>query len=165
VAESFVQVNIPATLGKKLATYEYVNGSAEVVESEAVTLTDSAGAEVHPNLEATQVAILGMATAIAAKIRPPAGNSTLTPIAAAIAPTPFLPADPTRLGFSIYNQSTSDTLYLLLAAGGPVSTTVFSVALIPGAYYEDAFGYTGVVSGIWDVAGIGTQALVTDYTP
>lgn len=42
---SFVQVNNPTTLGKKLATYEFLDG-ADCVESEAVTLTDSAGNEI-----------------------------------------------------------------------------------------------------------------------
>jgi hypothetical protein len=42
---SFVQVNKAATPGKKLATYEFLDGE-DCVESEAVTLTDSAGNEV-----------------------------------------------------------------------------------------------------------------------
>lgn len=43
---SFVTVNKATTPGgKKLATYEFLNG-ADCVESEAVTLTDSAGNEV-----------------------------------------------------------------------------------------------------------------------
>ncbi len=45
---SFVQVNDvnPKTPGKKLATYEFLEDSGNCVESEAVTLTDSAGREV-----------------------------------------------------------------------------------------------------------------------
>jgi len=46
MGESFVQVNVPTTSGKKLATYEFVNTGGDVVESEAVTLTDSAGNEL-----------------------------------------------------------------------------------------------------------------------
>ena len=42
---SFVEVNKATTAGKKLATYEFLDGS-NCVESEAVTLTDSAGNEV-----------------------------------------------------------------------------------------------------------------------
>lgn len=58
MAESFVQVNVNATAGKKLKTYESVDGSSNLVESEAVTLTDSAGAEVLVATEQTQQDVL-----------------------------------------------------------------------------------------------------------
>jgi hypothetical protein len=43
---SHVQVNNPTTQGKKLATYEFLDGEGCVVDSEAVTLTDATGAEI-----------------------------------------------------------------------------------------------------------------------
>ena len=163
MAESFVEVN-PATLpGKKLATYEFVNTNADVVESEAVTPTDSAGNEIVVATEATVSAIAIFAASIDSKIKPPSGTGTLTAIPAANVPTPFLLADSTRLGFSIFNDSSTDTLYLLLSAGGPVSVTLFSVALQPKAYFENPFDYRGVVTGIWGSVGVGAQALVNVY--
>lgn len=52
---SFVQVNDvnPKTPGKKLATYEFLDGG-DCVESEAVTLTDSAGNEIRGPKAATE---------------------------------------------------------------------------------------------------------------
>lgn len=97
---------------------------------------------------------------------PVAKNAVLVVVPAANVPTPFLAANPVRVGFSVYNQSHTDFLYLLLTTvGGPVSQTFFSVILQPNAYYEDAFGYTGPVSGIWGSVSPNAQALVTDYLP
>jgi hypothetical protein len=56
---SFVQVNKSTTPGgKKLATYEFLDG-ADCVESEAVTLTDSAGNEVlGPKSDAESIPVV-----------------------------------------------------------------------------------------------------------
>lgn len=58
---SFVQVNKSTTPGgKKLATYEFLDDDANCVESEAVTLTDSAGNEIlgpKPDTEALPVVV------------------------------------------------------------------------------------------------------------
>lgn len=61
MSETYVQVNVPATAGKKLKTFESVDGNSDVVQSEAVTLCDSAGAEVVPATEATVAKRFGVA--------------------------------------------------------------------------------------------------------
>lgn len=92
-------------------------------------------------------------------------NSALTAIAADVNPVVLLAANANRIGFSIRNTSADDTLYVKAsAAGGAVSSTYHTVALVPGAYYEDPYGYTGEVSGVWAPAATG-DALVDEYTP
>lgn len=59
--------------------------------------------------------------------------------------------DKTRLGLSIYNDSTAD-LYVLFGPAGPASTTAFSVKLSGGGYYEVPIGYVGPIYGIWSSA-------------
>jgi hypothetical protein len=57
-AEGFIQVNIPATLGKKLKSFETVDGHGDVVQVQTVTQVDSNGVEIAPSTEATQLDIL-----------------------------------------------------------------------------------------------------------
>lgn len=166
MAEAFVQVNVPTTAGKKLATYEFVNTGGDTVESEAVTLTDSAGDELlgqKPMAESVPVTLASDQSPLPITLVPQtSGTGTLTIVPAANVPTPFLPADPARLGFSIVNRSSTDMLYLLLSPG-VVSVTDYSVPLQPGAYYEDPFSYTGPVSGIWASVSPDAQANITTY--
>jgi hypothetical protein len=54
---SSVRVNVASTPGKRLATYEFPLGP-DLVESEAVTLTDSTGNEIVPASQPTQAAVL-----------------------------------------------------------------------------------------------------------
>lgn len=65
-----------------------------------------------------------------------------------------------RIGFTVYNDSSAN-LFLLLGAGASLAS--FTVRLVPDAYYEVPFGYSGVVTGIWDAAGAGA-ALVDELT-
>lgn len=163
--EDFIQVNVPATPGKKLKSWTSVDGGGNVVESEAVTLTDSAGNEVVVATEATAAAIASSVASIDSKIVPPATQAVTHSVAAINTPVQLLAADPTRVGFSIYNQSEVDLLYILVStAGGPVSPTFFTTILQPHAYFEDAFGYTGSVFGIWGSVNPGSQALINVYT-
>lgn len=161
MAESFVQVNIPSTLGKKLATFEFLNGSAELVESEAVTLVDSTG------LEIPLITAIAALVALEAKTPAAAGVAVVTAFPAdTVNPTTLLTPDATRLGFSIYNHSSTDFMYVLLANAGVVSTTVFSVIMQPDSYFEAPFRYNGRVTALWGTAtGPGAQALVTDFKP
>jgi hypothetical protein len=95
-------------------------------------------------------------------IEQPSANSNLTSVAAAIVPGTVLAANPVRLGFSVRNASAVATLYLKAsAAAPPVSATFHTVALVPGAYYEDPYHYVGDVTGVWSSA-VG-EALVTEY--
>lgn len=92
-----------------------------------------------------------------------ATTGAVTSVPAAIVATPLLAANPARLGFSIRNTSTADTLYVLAANAGAVSPALHTVALVPGAYYEDPYHYVGPVTGVWAPAATGT-ALVDEYT-
>ena len=168
MAETYVQVNVPVTSGKKLKTWESVDTGGNVVESEAVTLTNGDGSELlgqQTMAGSVPVVLASDQSPLPVEITSPTASSAeLVIIPAANTPTAFLPADPARLGFSVVNRSSTDMLYLLLAtSGGPISVTNYSVPLQPNAYYEDPFNYTGPVSGIWGSTSAGAQANVTVY--
>ena len=91
-------------------------------------------------------------------------TSTVTSVAAALAPVALLAANAARVGFSIRNTSSADTLYVLAAPAGVVSAAFHTVAIRPGAYYEDPYRYVGEVTGVWAPAATGA-ALVDEYTP
>ena len=163
---SNVVVNNATSPGKKLATYSFPQ-SGSTVESEAVTLTDGTGNELlgqQPMADSIPVTLASDQTPLPITLVPTtSGTGTLTIVPAANVPTAFLPADPNRRGFSVVNRSSTDMLYLLLSAGGPVSVTNYSVPMQPNAYYEDPFNYTGPVSGIWASVSVGAQANITVY--
>jgi hypothetical protein len=162
-----IAVNRAASPVAKVATYEYTNASGAVVQNEAVTLTDSDGNELLGQKTAAQSVPVTLASdqpPIPVTTEPPASTGALIAIPAANVATAILPADSTRLGFSVFNQSPTDTLYLLLSNVGTVSQTYCTVPLQPNAYYEVPFNYTGPVSGIWGSVAPGAQALVNVYT-
>lgn len=70
MAEDYIQVNVPATLGKKLKSWTSVDGGGNVVESEAVVLTDSDGNEVLVATEATVAAIASSAAVVGCRATP-----------------------------------------------------------------------------------------------
>ncbi len=143
MAESFVQVNVPATAGKKLKTYESIDGSANVVESEAVTLTDSAGNEVFPATEFTLVAIATILGALQAPV-----TSVVSAVPASALATVLLAANAARRGATIFNDSADSMMYVKLAAG--VSTASYTVRLGPRSFYELPFpAYGGIIEGLW----------------
>ncbi len=83
-----------------------------------------------------------------------------TVVAASAVTVNVLAANPTtRVGASVFNNSVSANLYLLMGAGAALNK--FSVKLVPGAYWEAPFGYSGLITGIWDAA-VG-DAQVTEY--
>lgn len=94
-------------------------------------------------------------------------TGAITSIPASMVSVTLLAANASRVGFSVRNTSMNSCLYILAnSSGGPASSTNHSVALIPGAYYEDPYRYVDEVFGVWD-AGImlGELALVTEYVP
>jgi len=93
----------------------------------------------------------------------PAALGASSTVAASLIAVTLLAANTSRLGFTIYNTSLADTLYVLVGAG-VVSATSFTVALVPGAYYESPVRYVGGVTGVWDPAATG-DALITEFTP
>lgn len=93
-------------------------------------------------------------------------TGTLTSVEGSIAEVSLLAANPARAGFSIKNLAATGTLYVLAnTAGGAVSSTFHTVAITPGAYYEDPYNYVGEVFGIWGATTPGDAALVNEYTP
>lgn len=94
-------------------------------------------------------------------------TGTITSVAATLVSTTFLAANATRVGFAVRNTSLNATLYLLAnTAGGVASDTNHTVALIPGAYYEDPYRYIGEVIGVWGPGiMVGELALITEYGP
>lgn len=91
---------------------------------------------------------------------------TPTRVATVIVATVIKAANAAREGLSVFNQATSN-LYLILSATAPVLTLGlerFTVKLVPGAYYEVPFNYTGIVQGIWDAADAAGFAAVVEMT-
>lgn len=86
---------------------------------------------------------------------------TLTSVADAATDATILALNTSRLGASIYNDST-EILYLLMS-NATSSSTNFSVKLQPDGYFEIPAGYTGVIKGIWANNASGS-ARVTEYT-
>lgn len=89
-----------------------------------------------------------------------AATSTVTSVNDTASSTTLLASNANRLGATVYNDSTVN-LYLKL--GATASASSFTVLMLPGAYYEVPFAYTGVIDGIWasDASG---KALMTELT-
>jgi len=71
----------------------------------------------------------------------------------------LLALNTSRIGASIFNDSTAD-LYVKL--GATASTSSFTIKLAQDDYYEIPFSYTGVIDGIWSSAT--GAARVVEYT-
>lgn len=113
-----------------------------VAEASRVTMVDSTGAAVA--LASTTAPATGATTSVASSA------TTVT----------ILAANTARRGATVYNDSTQ-VLYLLLGAG-TASSSVYTVQLAAGAYYEVPFGFTGVLTGLW--ASANGNARVTQIT-
>ena len=73
--------------------------------------------------------------------------------------TTLLAANANRRGGMIYNNA-STNLQIKLGANALATPTVI---LVPGAYYEIPFGWTGIIDGSWVTGGAG-NAWVTELT-
>jgi hypothetical protein len=60
----------------------------------------------------------------------------------------------------VFNNSTAN---LFLALGPNAATTNFTLKMATGSYYEVPFGYTGIITGVWDA--VNGNAQVTELTP
>jgi len=89
-------------------------------------------------------------------------TATETQVADNAASVTILAANAARLGVSITNDSTV-TLYLRMSSSA-ATTTVYSVPLVAGAYYEVPYGYTGEITGIWASDPNTGAARVTEFT-
>jgi len=92
----------------------------------------------------------------------PAGTSTLTNVAASGSSVTLLSANAGRLGFVLYNDSSSAVDVKL---GAVASATSFTKRLLPNEAWDSAdlgANYTGRIDAIWDSA-VGTMR-VTELT-
>lgn len=81
-----------------------------------------------------------------------AGSSSVTGVAASATSVALLAANANRLGASITNDSSSSLLYVKLGATAAANSGGYTIALLPGAYWEVPFNYTGAIAGIWSAA-------------
>lgn len=89
-----------------------------------------------------------------------AGTATVpSPVASILTTATLLASNTSRLGATIFNDSTAN---LYVKFGTAASTSDFTVKLPPGAYYEVPFLYTGVLTGTWDA--INGNARMTELT-
>lgn len=87
-------------------------------------------------------------------------TGTQSNVASSATAVTVLASNALRLGATIFNDSTQ-ILYLILSATTPTSS-VHTIQMSAGAYYEVPFGYRGVVQGIW--ASANGSARVTELT-
>lgn len=76
-------------------------------------------------------------------------TGTSSSVAGAAADTQLLASTATRLGATLFNESTS---VCYLALGFVSSTTAYSYQLPPYGYFEVPFGFTGIIKGYWATA-------------
>jgi hypothetical protein len=72
-----------------------------------------------------------------------------------------LAANALRLGATLFNNSDGN-MFLLL--GSTATLALFTVRMVPNAYYEVPFNYRGAITAIWAVATTTGNAQVTELT-
>jgi hypothetical protein len=75
-----------------------------------------------------------------------ASTNAVTSVSASTSNQTLLAANTSRIGATVYNDS-SEILYLKL--GVIASTTSFTVQMESKTYYETPYGYTGQIDGLW----------------
>lgn len=85
--------------------------------------------------------------------------SSITDVQSSATAVELLPNNPARLGFGVFNLSTS---VLYLAMGETASASNFTARLEPNDYYEPPINYTGSISGIW--ASANGSAKITELS-
>jgi len=90
-----------------------------------------------------------------------ASTATRSSVAASATNVTILASNTNRLGATIWNDSTTETLYLALGTTA-ASSSNFTAQLFPTGYYEVPYGYTGQINGIWTSA-VG-NARITELT-
>lgn len=78
-----------------------------------------------------------------------AATATLSNVAGSATSVALLASNTSRLGATIYNDSSA---ILYVNFGATASTTAFTVKIQPDKDYVIPFGYTGAINGIWDSA-------------
>ena len=102
----------------------------------------------------------GSAAAASRIVKALASNGTQTSVAASAADTTILAANSSRLSLKVFNDSSTATLFLLLASGTS-SPTNYTVQVPPGGFFTND-DYAGIVKGLWSAAS--GAARVTEMT-
>ena len=89
-----------------------------------------------------------------------AGTSAISSVTASVSVQTLLAANANRLGATIYNGGSKD---LWVKFGTGASASSYTVKMVKDAYYEVPYGYTGIITGIWDTSPSG-EALMTEMT-
>lgn len=98
-----------------------------------------------------------------AEFMPATSNlSAHSTVASAAVSTTILAANSKRKGATIFNTD-ANALCLDLTGGTATTTTRFHARLAQNTYYEVPFGYTGLITGIWEADGAGA-ANVCEFT-
>lgn len=84
--------------------------------------------------------------------------SQLSQVPATTSPVRFFDITTNRDGLTIHNNSLNN---LFLALADTVSTTTFTVKMIPDSYYEVPWRWQGEVWGVWD--GTDGDAQCTEF--
>lgn len=87
-------------------------------------------------------------------------STATTTVAASATNVTLLATNSGRRGATIWNDSTTATLYVKL--GTTASNTSYAAQLFPTGYYEVPYSYTGEIDGIW-TAAVG-NARITELT-
>lgn len=90
------------------------------------------------------------------------GLCTFSSVASAAVSTSLLAANLARKGGSIFNTD-ANALCIRMDGGTATITTGFNIRLVQNAYVEIPAGYTGAITGIWEVDGTGA-ANIAEYS-
>lgn len=143
------------------AAYFAIDGiTRHILPLNTVAVTRTASLKLPMTFQSINVAsaatnaLLGIRTAAVvrfglAQTMPRSVTPFQASVAASASSVVALAANPSRVGATIYNDSSS-VAYLKL--GATASTTSFTYKMNPNDYYEVPFGYTGEIDMIWTTA-------------
>jgi hypothetical protein len=89
-----------------------------------------------------------------------ASTTTDTLVSVSTSSTTLLASNSARLGASIYNNSQAN---LFIKLGSTATTDSYTVKMVPNAYYELPYSYTGRIDGIWD-SSVSGDAQITEFS-
>jgi hypothetical protein len=150
----FATVNVAGTI---TAVGTNADNSANVtnkIPTLSAVATNSAPSWTGGNLVPLSVDTSGNLRVLNAK----ASSSNITSVNATTSSTVILASNPNRITASIFNNS-NKTMYLALAA--TATTSLYSIQIASGAYYELPAVYTGIISAVW-ASGANSAALITE---
>jgi len=162
------------TSGTPVAATLPANQSVNVTQvgGAALALGQAAmAASVPAVLPVLQVTAIGTAVATALETGPAAPSASIPVTNACATSTPTQPtigttdtlvlaANAARKGATVYNSAANPLLLLLNSA--TATSTVYTLSVAAGGYYEVPFGYTGALRGLIPLGAAAVQ--VTEFT-